>query len=72
MISITHRCSRLLFVSAYRLFGLALVLSLASAAYASAKNIPTYTQVGHNINIGPQEEVADLTCFGCSIRIRGR
>jgi len=68
--SITHRCSRFLLVSAYRLFGLALLLSVASAAYA--KNIPTYTQVGHNISIGPQESVADLTCFGCSIRVRGQ
>jgi len=70
--SITHRCLRLLFASAYRLFGLALLLSVASAAYAYAKNAPTYTQVGHNISIGPQEEVADLTCFGCSIRVRGQ
>jgi hypothetical protein len=68
--SIAHRCSRLPFIGAFRLFGLALLVSLASAAYA--KNIPTYTQVGHNISIGPQEEVADLTCFGCSIRVRGR
>jgi hypothetical protein len=29
------------------------------------------TQVGHNISIGPGEEVSEATCFGCSIRVRG-
>lgn len=29
------------------------------------------TQVGHAINIGPDEEASDVTCFGCSIRVRG-
>jgi hypothetical protein len=27
--------------------------------------------VGHNINVGPDEEVSEATCFGCSIRVRG-
>ncbi len=30
------------------------------------------TQAGSNINIGPKEEVSEATCFGCSIRVRGR
>lgn len=30
------------------------------------------TQVGHNITVGPDEEITDATCFGCSIRVRGR
>jgi len=29
------------------------------------------TQVGRNITVGPNEEVSEVTCFGCSIRIRG-
>jgi cytoskeletal protein CcmA (bactofilin family) len=29
------------------------------------------TQFGHNISIAPGEEVADVTCFACSVRIRG-
>jgi hypothetical protein len=29
------------------------------------------TQVGHDITIGPNEEVSDATCFGCSVRVRG-
>ena len=48
------------------------LLGLALSGTAYAKNTPTYTQVGHNITIGPQKQVADLTCFGCSIRVRGQ
>jgi hypothetical protein len=29
------------------------------------------TQVGHDITIGPNEEVSEATCFGCSVRVRG-
>ncbi len=29
------------------------------------------TQFGHDISIGPGEETGEVTCFGCSIRIRG-
>jgi hypothetical protein len=39
---------------------------------AFAKDNPSYTQVGHSINIGPNEKVGDLTCFGCSIHVRGQ
>ena len=47
-----------------------LVLSLPVAAWA--KQNPSYTQVGRSIYIGPDQQVSDLTCFGCSIRIRGQ
>jgi Polymer-forming cytoskeletal len=47
-----------------------LVVLLASTAFA--KDNPSYTQFGHNISIGPNEQVGDLTCFGCSIRVRGQ
>jgi hypothetical protein len=30
------------------------------------------TQVGHDINIGPNEVVSEATCFGCSIRVHGQ
>ena len=29
------------------------------------------TQVGHGITVGPDEQVSDATCFGCSVRVRG-
>ena len=29
------------------------------------------TQFGRNISIAPGEEASDVTCFGCSIRVRG-
>lgn len=67
---ITHRCLSFRLVSAYRLFALVLFLSLASSAYA--KDNPEHTQVGRNISIGPNEKAGDLTCFGCSIYVRGQ
>ena len=48
-----------------------LLLCLAFAATASARESHDRTQVGSNIIIGPGEEVGDATCFGCSIRVRG-
>lgn len=45
---------------------------LAFSTFATAKDNPSYTQVGRNINIGPNEQVGELTCFGCSIRVRGQ
>jgi len=44
-------------------------LGLSAAAYA--KTSSSITRFGHNITVGPTDEVADLTCFGCNIRIRG-
>jgi hypothetical protein len=45
-------------------------LVLSTAAFASSN--PSYTQFGHSISIGPNERASDLTCFGCSIRVRGQ
>jgi hypothetical protein len=45
-------------------------LTLSAAAFATAK--PERTQIGHNISVGANEEVGEVTCVGCSIRIRGR
>jgi predicted acyltransferase (DUF342 family) len=63
---ITRRgsCSRLLAAVAL------LCLALSSSAFA--KDNPEYTQFGHNISIGPNEKVSELTCFGCSIHVRGQ
>jgi hypothetical protein len=43
---------------------------MATPAFATDKS--SYTQVGHNINVGPNDQVSDVTCFGCSIRVRGQ
>src|SRR5690349_4420170 len=49
-----------------------LILScLALSLTALVKPNPSYTQFGHSINVGPTDEVGDLTCFGCSIHVRG-
>ena len=48
-----------------------LISGLALSVTALAKDNPSYTQVGHTINVGPSDEVGDLTCFGCSIHVRG-
>ena len=42
---------------------------LSSAAWAESPH--ERTQFGHDINIGPNEESGELTCFGCSVRVRG-
>ncbi len=49
--------------------GLIFIVALSSAAFAGGDR--ERTQVGHNISIGPDEEVSEATCFGCSIRVRG-
>jgi len=45
---------------------------LASVPFASAKDNPEYTQFGHDIRVGPDQQTGDLTCIGCSIYIRGQ
>jgi predicted acyltransferase (DUF342 family) len=70
MLHVTHRRSRLKFLSAFALPCLALVLSLSSAAFA--KDNSSYTEFGHEISIGPNQQVGDVTCLGCSIHVRGR
>ena len=49
-----------------------LLACVALTGVASAKANPSYTQVGRAIVIGPEDQVSDLTCFGCSIRVRGQ
>lgn len=45
-------------------------LALCSAALAQ-NNLHDRTQFGTDISIGPNEQVSDVTCFGCSVRVRG-
>ncbi len=51
---------------------LSLFLCLALSAAASAREAHDRTQVGSTIIISAGQEVGDATCFGCSIRVRGR
>lgn len=55
------------------MFHLAMVLSLVSfpCSAALADGSQDRTHVGHNITIGPDEDAGDVTCFRCSVRIRG-
>lgn len=55
-----------------RALAMALILIFILAAPATAKDNPEYTQIGHDITVGPNQEVGEVTCIGCSIRIRGK
>jgi len=49
-----------------------LFLLLAAVPLATANSDPEYTQFGHDIHIGPDQQAGDLTCIGCSIYIMGQ
>ena len=49
------------------LFSLLAVLSSSASAQGSHDR----TQFGHDISVGSDESVSEVTCFGCSVRIRG-
>lgn len=51
------------------LAGMVLLGAVSSAAFAVDSR--DRTEWGHNITIGPGDEASELTCFGCSVRIRG-
>jgi hypothetical protein len=59
-------------ISRNRLLGatMACFLTLSTAAFAAAK--ADRTQLGRDITVGPNEEAGEVTCVGCSIRIRGQ
>ena len=46
-----------------------LLIALSTAAFADGSH--DRTQFGHNISIGPGEEATEVTCFGCSVHVRG-
>lgn len=52
-------------LSAWLLF----LLAFTAASFADSSH--EVTRTGRNISIGPNEEVSEATCFGCSIRVRG-
>jgi hypothetical protein len=45
------------------------VAAVCTAAFADGPH--DRTQFGHDITIGPNEEISEATCFGCSIRVHG-
>lgn len=53
-------------------FSLVAAFLLFASMSAFADNPHDRTQFGHNITVGPGEEVSEVTCFGCSVRVRGR
>jgi hypothetical protein len=61
----SNRVPRLRLLSACLLF----FLAFSSAAFADAASDRTH--FGHDISVGPDEKVGDVTCFGCSIHVRG-
>ena len=70
MLYVAHLGSRLRCLPAFALSCLALLLSLSGAAFA--KDNSSYTEFGHDINVGPGQHVGDVTCFGCNIHVRGQ
>lgn len=46
------------------------VIGLCGISFADSPH--ERTQFGHDILVGPGEEVTEVTCFGCSVRIRGK
>jgi len=48
-----------------------IVLLGAASSVAFGVDSRDRTEWGHNITIGPGDDATELTCFGCSVRIRG-
>jgi cytoskeletal protein CcmA (bactofilin family) len=42
-----------------------------TATASSGKSAADHTQTGNDINVAPDEQAGELTCFGCSVRVRG-
>jgi hypothetical protein len=47
-----------------------LFASLCGAAFGAGPH--KLTQFGHDVLVGADEEVAEVTCFGCNVHIRGK
>jgi hypothetical protein len=47
------------------------IACFALSAAMFAQGTHDRTQFGHDISIVPGEEVGDVACFGCSVRVRG-
>ncbi len=48
-----------------------LLIFLCLSGWAFAARSQDRTQLRNNITIGPDEEVSEATCFGCSVHVRG-
>lgn len=46
------------------------VIAISTVAFADEGH--DRTQFGHDIVVGPNDEISEATCFGCSVRVRGR
>jgi len=55
-------------------FACVILLALTSGTVFAEDNHDGHdrTQMGRNIVVGPDEQVGDATCFGCSIRVKGQ
>ena len=51
---------------------LLVLLVLVVPAIALSGDTHEYTQFGHSIYIGPDQQTGDITCFLCSVRVRGQ
>ena len=49
-----------------------LLLAVGLGVPACGQSAHDRTQFGHDIIVGANEKVADVTCFGCTVRIRGQ
>jgi UDP-3-O-[3-hydroxymyristoyl] glucosamine N-acyltransferase len=49
-----------------------LLLLSAFGIPAFAEGSHDRTQFGHDVTVGSDEKVAEVTCFACSVRVRGR
>ena len=54
-----------------RLFSALVLVALAFSVPALAGGSHDRTQFGHDVTVGPDEQVTEVTCFGCSVRVRG-
>jgi len=54
-----------------RLFSVFVVTALAFSVPAFAEGSHDRTQFGHDVTVGADEEVTEVTCFGCSVKVQG-
>lgn len=47
------------------------IVLIGLSGFARAENAHDRTQFGRDISVGPGEEVNEVTCFACSVHIRG-
>lgn len=55
-----------------RLLPFILLFCACASISAFASNSGDRTQFGHDISVAPGEQSSEVTCFGCSVRVRGQ